>query len=91
MATTPLVALSALGPRVIDFVWKPLQKIYGLSAKDSLSKLKLGEVKDLGILVTESQKQGLPIWEINGGNAGSKTESKKVFADIAKRVIDATA
>lgn len=91
MATAPLVALATLGPRVIDFVWKPLQKLYGLSAKEAPSKLKLGEVKDFGILITESQKQGLPIWEINGGNAGSKAESKNVFANIARRVIDGTA
>ena len=91
MANTPLVALSTLGPRVIDFVWKPLQDVYGLPAKERPTKLKLGEVKDLGILVTESQKQGQPIWDVSGGNAGSKAESKKVFADIGKRVIEATA
>ena len=91
MANAPLVALTTIGPRVIDFVWKPLQEAYGLSAKERPTKLKLGEVKDLGTLVTESQKQGQSIWDVTGGNAGSKAESKKVFADIAKRVIEATA
>jgi len=91
MANAPLVALSTLGPRVIDFVWKPLQQAYGQPAKERPTKLKLGEVKDLGILVTESQKQGQPIWDVSGGNAASKAESKKVFADIAKRMIEATA
>lgn len=47
MATAPLVVLSTLGSRVIDFVWKPLQEAYGLSTRDKPTKLKLGEVKDL--------------------------------------------
>lgn len=88
MAQAPLVALSTLGPRVIDFVWKPLQEAYGQTTKDRPNKLKLGEVKDFGILVTESQKQGRPIWDISGGNANSKDDSKRVFADIAKRVME---
>jgi hypothetical protein len=91
MASAPLVALSTLGPRVIDFVWKPLQEAYGLSTKERPTKLKLGEVQDLGVLVTKSQEQGRPIWNVEGGNADSKAQSQKLFADIAKRVIEATA
>ena len=89
MANAPLVALSTLGPRVIDFVWKALQDAYGESTKERPAKLKLGEVKDFGSLVTESQKQGQPIWGVTGGNAESKADSKKVFAEIARRLIEA--
>jgi cellulose biosynthesis protein BcsQ len=91
MANAPLVALSTLGPRVVHFVWKPLQEAYGERVKEKPARLKLGEVKDLGTLVTESQEQGKPIWSVSGGNAVSKAESEKVFANIAKRVIEATA
>lgn len=87
----PLVALSTLGPRVIDFVWKPLQETFGLSTKERPTKLKLGEVRDLGVLVTKSQEQGEPIWNVQGGNADSKAQAQKVFADLAKRVIETTA
>jgi hypothetical protein len=91
MANAPLVTLSTLGPRVIDFVWKPLQDAYRLSTKERPTKMKLGEVKDLGVLVTKSQEQGKPIWNVDGGNADSKTESQRVFAVIAKHVIEGTA
>jgi cellulose biosynthesis protein BcsQ len=91
MASAPLVALSTLGPRVIDFVWKPLQEAYGLSAKERPTKLKLGEVKDLGVLVTKSQEQGQPIWEVQGGNEESKAQAHRVFIEIAKRLVEATA
>lgn len=87
MADAPLVVLDTLETRIVDFVWKPLQNAYGLSAKDKPAKLKLGEVKNFGILVTEAQRQGQPIWNITGGNAGSKAEARKVFKDLAKQVI----
>ncbi len=91
MANAPLVALSTLGPRVIDFVWKPLQEAYGLSTKERPTKMKLGEVKNLGVLVTKSQEQGQPIWRVVGGNGDSKAQSRMVFDDIAKRLIEGTA
>jgi cellulose biosynthesis protein BcsQ len=91
MAAAPLVALATLGPRVIDFVWKPLQKALGYAGTEKPTKLKLAEVKDFGVLVTRSQEQGQPIWNVEGGNADSKTQAKKLFADLAKRVIEATA
>lgn len=91
MASAPLVVLSTFGPRIVDFVWKPLQQTLGLSSGDRPTKLKLAEVKDFGVLVTKSQQQGQPIWNVDGGNADSKSQAKKLFADLAKRVIDGTA
>ncbi len=91
MASAPLVALGTLGPRVIDFVWKPLQKALGHASAEKPTKLKLVEVKDFGSLVTRSQEQGHPIWGVEGGNVDSKEHAKKLFADLAKRVIEATA
>ena len=91
MASAPLVALSSLGPRIIDFVWKPLQQALELSAADRPTKLKLTEVKDFGVLVTKAQQQGQPIWNVDGGNADSKAQAKKLFAELAKRLIEATA
>jgi cellulose biosynthesis protein BcsQ len=90
MATAPLVALATLGPRVIDFVWKPLQQVSGTGTGEKPTKLKLAEVKDFGVLVTKSQQQGQPIWKVEGGSAESKAQAKKMFADLAKRVIEAT-
>jgi cellulose biosynthesis protein BcsQ len=90
MAAAPLVALASLGPRVIDFVWKPLQKATGQSITEKPTKLKLAEVKDFGTLVTESQQQGKPIWDVAGGSAESKAHAKRLFSDLAKRIIEAT-
>lgn len=89
MASAPLVALSNIGPRIIDFVWKPLHQALGLPSGEKPTKLRLAEVRDFGVLVTKSQEQGQPIWNVDGGNAESKTQAKKVFGDLAKRVIDA--
>jgi hypothetical protein len=90
MSDAPLVALASLGPRVIDFVWKPLQKATGQSITEKPTKLKLAEVKDFGTLVTESQQQGKPIWDVAGGSAESKAHAKRLFSDLAKRIIEAT-
>jgi len=93
MANAPLIVLSSIGSRVVDFVWKPLQLALGLSTKErpAIAKFKLGEVKDLGVLITKSQEQGVPIWEVDGGNDESKIHARNVFAEITKRVIEATA
>ena len=91
MATAPLIALASLGPRVIDFVWKPLQKALGHPITERPTKLKLTEVKDFGVLVALSQAQGQPIWNVSGGNATSKAHAKSLFADLARRVVEATA
>lgn len=87
MADAPLAVLDTLEIRIVDFVWKPLQIAYGLPTKDKPTKLKLGEVKNFGTLVTEAQRQGQPIWDIAGGNANSKDEAKRVFRDIAKQIV----
>lgn len=91
MAAAPLTALANLGPRVIDFVWKPLCEAMGTAAKVEPTNLRLAEVKDFGVLVTRSQAEGQPIWNVTGGNATSKAEAKLLFSDLAKRVVKATA
>lgn len=90
MATTPLVVLNKLGPRVIDFVWKPVQQSLGYATSERPSKLKLAEVKDFGVLVAKSQEQGRAIWNVVDGNVDSKTQARKLFAELARIVIDAT-
>jgi cellulose biosynthesis protein BcsQ len=90
MAASPFTVLAKLESRVLDFVWKPLQSAYGLSVKDRPSKLKLGQVKFFGTLVTDAQNQGVPLWEVSGGNAGGKDEARNVFSKLAKQVIERT-
>lgn len=90
MASAPLVALTSLGSRIVDFVWKPLHQALGLPTTERPAKLKLTEVKDFGVLVSKSQEQGQAIWNVDGGNADSKTQARKLFAELATRVVDAT-
>lgn len=86
MADSPLSVLDELESRVIDFVWKPLQKAYNLSAKERPLKMKLGEVKSFGTLVGHGQEEGSPIWEVSGGNSQSKIEAQRIFRNLAKKV-----
>ena len=90
MAASPLRVLSRLESRVTEFVWKPLQKAYGLPTNDRPSNLKLGEVKFFGTIVTDSQSQGVPLWEVAGGNAGVKQEAFAVFSRLGNAVITRT-
>lgn len=89
MASAPLAELSTFENKLIDFVWRPLQKAYGSTGKESVPKLKLGEVKDFGSLVTDAQRQGEAIWNVSGGNAESKAVARRSFLALAKSVIAA--
>ena len=91
MAQSPFSVLSKLESRIVDFVWKPLQSAYGLPAKDRPSKLKLGQIKFFGSLVTDAQNQGEPLWRVSGGNADLKEDARRVFSELAKHVIAQTA
>jgi cellulose biosynthesis protein BcsQ len=91
MAASSFSVLSKLENRIIEFVWRPLQTAYGLPARERPSKLKLGQVKFFGTLVTESQSQGVPIWHVAGGNADLKRAAKMVFSELAKSIIARTA
>lgn len=90
MAQSPFKVLSKLESRIIDFVWKPLQIAYSQSVKDRPTQLKLGQIKFFGTIVTDAQSQGLPLWQISGGNANTKQEAHDEFARIAALVIART-
>ena len=90
MAASPFTVLSKLESRILDFVWKPLQNAYGLPTKERPLKLKLAQVKFFGTLVTEAQNCGSPLWEVSGGNAGAKTDARRVFSELARRVVART-
>jgi len=44
---------------------------------------KLGELRDLGSLVTLSQEQRVALWAVVGGNQQKKSDAKAAFASIA--------
>lgn len=90
MAASPFGVLSKLESRIIEYVWKPLQNAYGLSTKHKPSDLKLAQVKFYGTLVTDAQNQGLSLWDVNSGNETAKSNARKVFTDLANRVLELT-
>ncbi len=92
MASSPVNVLAKLDSRIIDFVWKPLQSVYGLPIKDRpTNKLKLSQVKFFGDLAVKSQNQGAAMWQVIGGNVGNKDDARSVFYNLAKKVIALTA
>ncbi len=57
-------------------------------AGTTVSRAKLGDVKDFGTLVQVAQEEGVPLWQVSRGNARLKTEAEVVFIQIAKAIID---
>lgn len=68
----------------------PLRNIGSSLAAQSVSRAKLGEIKDFATLVQQSQEQGVPLWKVYGGQSYQMSQAKKVFADIAQAIISKT-
>jgi hypothetical protein len=51
---------------------------------------RLGQIKHFASLVQMAMAQGVPIWKVKGGNSGLAAEAKKVFADVAARIVEWT-
>ena len=82
--------LGQLEKRIFSDIIKPLRKVDPVLADESVAASKLGEVKDLGVLVEEAQSQGVPLVQVKGGNAGMKAAADMLFQKIAERVIERT-
>jgi hypothetical protein len=91
MAKSSFAALSTLESRIVEFVLKPLQAAYRSPPKEKPLKLRLGQVKFFGTLVTDAQNQGRAIWEVSGGSAVSKQEAKLALGEIARHLVALTA
>ncbi len=78
--------LGQLEKRVFSDIVEPLRKIDPSLADATMSASKLGEVRDMGVLVEEAQKQGVPLSRVKGGNVGMKQNAQETFKQIAERV-----
>lgn len=67
-----------------------LRKIDKSLASTSISHNKLGQVKDFGKLAAQAQTQGVAFESVSGGNSNQRTEARREFGAIAKRIIDRT-
>ena len=90
MARAYSAYLSQVEKHVFSDVVSVLSKRSGLSSARTMPGTRLGEVKDFGTLVQLSQTQGVPLAEVDGGDAGQKMQARNAFARIAKRIVERT-
>lgn len=80
--------LSSLEKHVHSDVVTVLRRIDESLADPSMSHNKLGGVKDFSSLVSVSQSKGAPIYEVGEGNSSMKTDAKKIFRELAAKIIE---
>ncbi len=80
--------LTLLEKHIYSDVIAVLRKIDSDFASSSISRNKLGGVKDFSSLVSLSQSKGVPLYEVSGGNPAMKDEARKTFKDLALKIID---
>ncbi len=56
-------------------------------ANTTVSRAKLGDIKDFGTIVQMAQEEGVPLWQVSKGNATLKTEAKTIFSQIADAIV----
>ncbi len=68
----------------------PLKNIDSTLVPSTVSRSKLGEVKDFATLIQQAQQQGVPLWKVTRGNRQLITQALAAFSAIAKAVIRRT-
>lgn len=76
--------------RIYSDVVTVLRRIDPSLARESMSELKLGEIKDFGGLATASQVQGVSIFDVDAGSSDQRAAAAKTFTDISNRIIQLT-
>jgi len=64
----------------------PLRAVDPKLAAGSITQLRLGMIKDFGVLVAPSQEEGVPIAEAHAGNPAQREEARQAFSLIAKKI-----
>ena len=90
MARTPSKYRAKFEKQLYSDLIMPLRKIDKSLAKSKVSTYKLGEVKDFAALVQQSQMQGVPMWDVYGGQNYQLEQAKKCFLEIARCIIKRT-
>ena len=65
----------------------PLRTVDPKLAAGTMAQLRLGMIKDLGVLVTPSQEEGVPISGTSAGNPVQREEARQAFLAIAKKIV----
>ena len=90
MARWPSRYRAKFEKRLFSDLMKPLSELGEDLAGTNVSAAKLGEVKDFATLVQQSQGQGVPLWEVYGGQGYQMEQARKTFVGIAENVIRET-
>jgi hypothetical protein len=87
MARVPAHYLSQIEKHIFSDIIAVLRTIEPDLAPNKLADTKLGEVKEFATLVPLAQAQGLPLSDVNGGDANLKRQAQDAFAEIAKKIV----
>ena len=68
-------------------VVSPLRSVDAQLASGTVAQLKLGMIKDFGVLAAPSQEEGVAIADVHAGNPAQRAEARQAFEDIAKKII----
>ena len=80
--------LAVMSRRVDEDIARVLKRVSpDLVVESTMSRRKLGLVKDFGTLATDSETIGVSISMLSKGDAGQRREARKAFTDIARKII----
>lgn len=90
IASGPKAYLPKIEKHIYSDVAVVLRRVDTSLAPHNRSSLKMGVVQDFGTAATESQAQGQMINESRAGTAQQRANAKRVFLDIAKKILQRT-
>ncbi len=90
MSREPSKYLAEFQRRLYSDVITRLKDVYDDLPSSGSSINKLGEIKDFASLVQKSQRQGVPLWKVTGGNATNIQQAQTAFFKIADAIIKKT-
>ena len=78
------MALSRIDKEILDQIVQVLK--HRNLAPRRAKGFRLGEIKDFGILVSASQNEGVPIYEVTKGSAEQRERAKNAFLSLAEKI-----
>lgn len=78
--------LAKIDKEIFSQITAVLRRIDPLLASPKRKSFKLGEVKHFGALISASQKDGLPLWEVDAGSQKQRSDARKSLMAIAKSI-----
>jgi cellulose biosynthesis protein BcsQ len=91
VAKSQAAYLSQIEKQVYSDIITVLRQVDSKLAPGTIAQARLGEVKHLGSLVQDAQRQGVPIWRIaDASNPNLLAEVKQTFEGIAQKIVAKT-